>query len=373
MTKLDRQGAVLRMTVVTAALLSIYGVASADSLVLNDGGSHTYSNGEYDFVDIRHSNPKTITTTLDASGLIINDTRVDSNSGAVFTKGGIINLRDSVISTTGKRSALQAFSTQAGEASTTIVGDSLDITTQGASAHGVFLYVERAGNRSETNLTISNSRIGTAGASANALIVGGTGNSALTGSHLLTGSNLTIATSGTGSSGLKAQFLGNAVLSDSNIVSSGVSSRGVDVASGSSVLLNNTNIVANTYGINADGAGSTIVGNGTHVSVTGTSPIAGDLVVAARAVKGAHIDLTGGSIAATGTGTYTRAILADAESAVDARGVAISTAGSKSHAVHAFGTIGKAAPVINVVGGTINTIGNESSGVYAQNGGTIAS
>ena len=373
MTKLNRQGAILRMTVLTAALLSVYGAVSAAPLELKDGGSHTYSSGEYDYVDVRHGSPKTITTTLDASGLTITDTRVDSNSGAVFAKGGIINLRDSIIDTTGKRSGLQAFSTLAGEATTTIIGDNLDITTQGASAHGAFLYVERSGNRSETNLTISNSRISTAGASANALIVGGTGNSSLTGSHLLTGNNLTIATTGTGSSGLKAQFLGNAVLNDSQIVSSGVSARGVDVASGSSVLLNNSNIVASTYGINADGAGSTIVGNGTHVSVTDTSPISGELVVAARAVKGAHIDLTGGSIAATGAGTYTRAILADAGSVVDTRGVAISTAGSKSHAVHAFGTIGKTAPIINVVGGTINTAGNESSGVYAQNGGTIVS
>ncbi|HWK70467.1 MAG TPA: hypothetical protein VNS29_06440, partial [Burkholderiaceae bacterium] len=110
----------------------------------------------------------------------------------------------------------------------------------------------------------------------------------------------------------------------------------------------------------------------------------GGLLATVNASNGSSVSLEGGSVAATG-GSYTRGILASGKSTdatatrVTAMGTAISTTGGHSHAVHAFGPSGNSdpdsvtAPIITINAGTVDTTGDESYGLYAQNGGNISS
>src|SRR5690554_5856096 len=91
---------ILRITMLTAALLGVYGTAQAAPLILHDGQPHEVGptsgpdgNGHYEFVKVEFQQDpavdKTKSTTLTASGLTITDDRGNPN-GAVFTKGGEI-------------------------------------------------------------------------------------------------------------------------------------------------------------------------------------------------------------------------------------------------------------------------------------------
>ncbi len=98
----------------------------------------------------------------------------------------------------------------------------------------------------------------------------------------------------------------------------------------------------------------------------------GDLVTIANVSNGAEVNIEGGSLKASG-GNYTRGILAYNGGKVTTDGTNISTAGINSHAVHAFGKTGEAAPVIELDGGNVTATGDKSWGLYAQNGGQIVS
>ncbi|MGP1615902.1 MAG: hypothetical protein ACTS5Y_12720, partial [Pollutimonas bauzanensis] len=108
-----------QVATLAAALLGVYGASQAAPLVLNDGGTHTVADDAYDYAEVRYASDKTVPTRLDASGLTITDSRIGVNVGAVFAKGGEINLSASTISTTGDKGlGLQAFSARGGEAAT---------------------------------------------------------------------------------------------------------------------------------------------------------------------------------------------------------------------------------------------------------------
>src|SRR3546814_6205907 len=97
------------------------------------------------------------------------------------------------------------------------------------------------------------------------------------------------------------------------------------------------------------------------------------MTMAVKVQDGGYISLDGGTVSTTG-GTLTRGLYAQmgsstAGSTIDASNVQVSTIGTKSHAVHVDGgtVVDKPKARINVVGGQISTLGNESWGLFAQN------
>lgn len=110
------------------------------------------------------------------------------------------------------------------------------------------------------------------------------------------------------------------------------------------------------------GNGATVSGTGAAISTHGEGVSHPQLSVAVRAQANSTVNLTGGSVEATGT-QYTRGIFGT-DATITTDGTDVSTAGNNSHAIHAFtGT----SATIN--GGTVSTQGSDSFGLYSQNAG----
>ncbi|MBF6618364.1 MAG: autotransporter domain-containing protein [Candidimonas sp.] len=335
----------------------------------------------------------------------------------MFAKGGTVNLKDSTVTTTANEAyGLQAFSAQLGEAETAITARNVNIHTKGVKAHGAFLYFEQVANRSATNLTIDDSSILTEGKQASGLLVGNTQPSQLKGDGALTVNNSTITTKGLEAIGLRSEHRGDAILNQSHIVTE--KAIGVTVISGGTVTLDRSSIRAdNAAGLVVDGSGSKatltntdvsgkgrgiLVKNEGFVSLTGGTVQTGEntaesiTVVAEEAatLKASGVtfiaesdglgtgDLTS-VIRATGVGTtvdligghvinqsseFGRGLLAGSSAVIKTDSVQISTAGDKSHAVHADGSTNAllVRPEIQLTGGTVHTSGDESTGIYSQ-------
>ncbi|TKR54863.1 autotransporter domain-containing protein [Allopusillimonas ginsengisoli] len=362
---------VLRVTTLSTALLMAFGSAPihAEDLKLKDGQETTLTSGEYGLVDVRASSSKDLTT-LNASNFEVNnDMDSGGNFGAVFAKAGSINISDSVINSTGVRGGLQSYNSSSMDPATSIVANRVQITTAGKSAHGAFLYFERnAGDRSDSNLTINDSTIHTTGDIANGLIVGALIDPNVTGSGVLLANNVTINTEGAGSAGVKAQFNGNTVVTQSNIKTSGAGANGLFADTGGKINFQGGSVTTTgktAHGAFTTGAGSSITAKNVVISVAGVAPdTANGMAMGLNASDSSTISLDGGSVSTLGA--FSRAVYAAGASTVSTNGVTISTAGADSHAVQASGTDS----AITITGGTIQTKADRSWG-FNVNGAKV--
>ncbi|WP_158306415.1 autotransporter domain-containing protein [Pusillimonas sp. T7-7] len=125
-----------------------------------------------------------------------------------------------------------------------------------------------------------------------------------------------------------------------------------------------------------DGNGSTFIGNKVDITTAGAHSVhsRGVPTHAIKATNGATVELTGGSVATTGAFT-THGIFASSNSHVTATDVAISTTGYAGIGVRAYsnfemGTDPIQDQSITLRGGSINTKGAESYGMFAQDNGS---
>lgn len=110
--------------------------------------------------------------------------------------------------------------------------------------------------------------------------------------------------------------------------------------------------------------GATLTGTGAIISTSGTFTSSAELSSGVRADAASTVDLTGGTISATGA-QFTRGILGFDGASITTNGTAISTMGDNSHGVH---VLNGATALIQ--GGTISTQGSDSFGLSSQNAGT---
>ena len=379
----QKQG--LRITVLSAALLGIYGTASAN------GGDHRL---KCDGETCVPGNPVE-GAVYSGSGTAQNWV-VQGVNGAVFTlKGGSVTATGKqtrgVGSIAGSQVTLEnvTVSTDAGAApnwgghgvqahgdgSTLLLNSGVEITTKGQYSNGI--QAEAGGVVTGQGVVIN----ADGGSSYTFGAEAGDG-----GKVSLTGGSITV--NGDTAAGVRAYTghgktrVGEVHLDGTDITATGASSIGL--------------MAGDTDGANPGTAGSISYKNG-DVTAEGTAALArygsqlqlesakleasgtgtgwGNMSVGLNAQDGSVVNVAGGSIAATGS-AYTRGILAMTGANVTTNQTAISTQGGKSHAVHAHvdkDDTASALPVVTINGGAISTKGDESWGLYALRGGQITS
>ncbi|MGB3287927.1 MAG: autotransporter domain-containing protein [Burkholderiaceae bacterium] len=406
---------VLRTTVLTGALLGVYGVSYADaSYTLTDGNVATLNDQALGTgASGVNGGPVSAVTVSKNAVLTINNGSVIS-TGAQFTRailvmtGGKVTTTNTEISTTGSKShavhahvertdtsgPVPAVVINGGTVSTTgdnswglyalrgaNITSSADITTTGNVGFGVFVEGNDESTARPGLITLNGGSITTSGGASG--VVGSFGVLAKNEGNKVVMSGTKVTTSGSYAEGLRVEDKAQITASDSVISTSGAAAHGVaaysggkaDLTGGSVSFNSATNVADSLY---ATGDGSSITANNVAISNKGGSTSSGNMSSAVHASNGGSIALNGGSVSSLND-KFGRGILADSSARVSASNTAVSTSGANSHAVHAYGPSGNAnpddsrVPVINLNAGTITTAGNESSGLYAQNGGNINS
>lgn len=201
------------------------------------------------------------------------------------------------------------------------------------------------------------------------------------GSIDLIGGSVTNAGAGSGGRyGIRSDGVGSTITTDgTTILTSGVGSYvtvGAYALNGGTISLtggsvSNANTAAGAVGISAIGAGSTITGLNVALSAKGEFTSAAELSHVVSVKGGASISLTGGSVSSLSS-QFGRGIFAIDKGSVTTSGVAISTVGNFSNAVHAYSNQKTVASTpdsasIQLTGGSITTSGDEANGLSAQN------
>lgn len=157
----------------------------------------------------------------------------------------------------------------------------------------------------------------------------------------------------------------------------GQPSRAVSAINGGAVNLNGGSVLVSypyekTWGLYADGRGSTITATGTDIVNQGLGTNGGNAPLGVDAEQGGAIALTNGSVTMTGA-NRAYAVRTMSGGTITTDGTDISTAANNSHAVQAYAdtpaTNGPSS--ITVTGGTVKTSGNNAYGLYAQNDGAV--
>jgi len=330
-------------------------------------------------------------TTLSGSNLTVSTSgtaaAADSQANALYNGagggsagasagGGAVALTGSALSTSGGH-AHGAVTENNG--STTLTRGS--VTTTGTQSDAVF-------GSSGGVITLVGERLTTSGDASKGIDVEGAGTQ-------LTGSRLTISTSGTidAATGFHAQGVYNGsstpatvgqtgggivTLTDSSVTTHGVSSYGVDTANGGSTTFVGGSISTSGSSaialIGADGASVTVgkdsAGQATTIATTGAS------AAAVAATSGASVSLTGATITASGAGSA-GVTVRDADTTATLTSVAIATSGgvdlvTGDHADAVYngpGATGSSGGTLALTGVVATTSGAGAYGVSVGAGG----
>lgn len=317
-------------------------------------------------------------------------TTIGTNSfGAEVFNGATASFTGGSITTSGTTAAgVRVYGGSLGSGSVAINGT--HINTGGTGAVGVV--AADAAERTSGTISLTNANIETHGANAAAV-------QASYGSQITSGGGNTLHTYGANSAGVAVTTgggvslgsdmvtaeLGNGISSDgagSTITTNGTTiltnggKYGAYATNGGSISLNggsvaNASTASGRMGIAAAGAGSTITGSNVALSAKGEYTGPGELSNVVSVSNGASINLTGGSISSLSS-QFGRGILASTNGTVTTTGVAISTVGNLSNAVHAYSNQKTAIATsdsasIQVNGGSITTSGQDAYGLSAQN------
>lgn len=152
--------------------------------------------------------------------------------------------------------------------------------------------------------------------------------------------------------------------------------RTVSATAGGKVTLTDSTVSqtytgSKTWGLYANGEGSSISATRTDITVDGTGMTGGNAPVGVDAGNGATVTLKDGSITMTGD-NRTIAVRTTAGGTTHIDGTAISTRGDNSHAVFSFESVGAPSPIAqtNIANATVTTSGQNSYALYAQNTGS---
>jgi len=289
--------------------------------------------------------------------------------GVFAETDGTINLTNSTILTSGDN----AFGAYARTDGTITILNST-ITTDGFAARGI--NVETDGY-----VSLIDSAVETTGGNAIGVMVQG--------GHVDL-SDTTVTTGGDNAQGLRA--IGGAssiTANDVDVLTQGMASYGVYAQNGAQIDLSGGSVTteaSGAYGIWANNAGSSITILNTDIATLGT----GNSGHGVFAQGGGSIELEGGSVSTAGTLSF--GLNANgAGSTIDAAAVTIETAGTNAHGVQASagGVITLDDVVIDTSGGsangiwangnnaqvsgsaTISTEGSSAHGAYATSGGNV--
>ncbi|MFI3905383.1 autotransporter domain-containing protein [Ochrobactrum sp. S1502_03] len=111
--------------------------------------------------------------------------------------------------------------------------------------------------------------------------------------------------------------------------------------------------------------GGILTGTDAVISTNGVGPASHSLAAGIRAGANSIVELTGGSVNATGS-QHTRGILGSSGARIATIGTDISTAGDNSHGVHV-----ETNATASIQGGIISTQGNDSFALYSQKGSNL--
>lgn len=330
----------LRISVLTAALLGVYGVAGAAPGFpdLHDGQHHEipgpdYAGTEYSRIIVRDG------SSLDASGLTI-DGAVSGKQGAIRVLfGSTVNISDSTIENHTTSPSTHGFGLQAASRArssddglTSIIGSDLTIATAGVNGVGVQVYMDGGSGEDQGDVYIE-----------------------------LTGSDTnTITTSGTNGWGIQAV---------------GTSRNGEDAAAeGTATVVTHGTVIKTTgdygFGAFADERGARIELNDGSITTAGTATGGGGKYgsIGVLAKNGGSVGINGTSI--TTSGDYADGLraevggTADTDNAIatriDGTSVKVTTTGDHAHAAHAMGGN------IKLIGGSLSTSGAQAHGAYAD-------
>jgi hypothetical protein len=289
--------------------------------------------------------------TVDATGVAL--TTNSANSHAVVAAGGTVNLAGGSITTNGQFSLGLQANSNAGSASITVNGTTINTfgnTSSGADAEG-----SHAATISLTGATIN-----TSGASANGLIAIGSGNT-------ITAANTNITTTGPSAAGATA-FIGGQIQVEGGTIKS---------TQGSTVVANSASLITLTGGtvtLNAASGGQVagLLATGDQAKITGTnvsivnnndqgSSITFGVDATSTPTGAATVTLSGGTIVTSAPfGGRAYGINSAVGGVVNAMSVAITTNSALSHGVLAEGG------TVNLSDGSITTLGRFSLGLQAN-------
>lgn len=326
----------------------------------------------------------TITTTGDnANGVYVNGT------------GSTADITDVKIGTTGKgASGVEA------ESGVTLSVNGGSITTAGESANGVSALFGSA-------VTLDGTTITTQGGFATGVVASGSGSTVTItdtsistegdnarGAATQSGANLSISNGSISTNGQQAHGIyangadTTAVITDTEINTTGYSAQGALVTSGANLSINRGSIATgnSAVGVQAYGSGSTATITGTTINTSG------GVAFGAYATYNAALSVKGGSI--TTDGTESHGVFTIVGSSATVNGTSITTKGDVADAVRTSGS-GSTATITDAViktegriaqgamavdgaslylsGGSITTTGGNGNGVSAVGAGSIAS
>ncbi|UYO95202.1 autotransporter outer membrane beta-barrel domain-containing protein [Pollutimonas sp. M17] len=317
-------------------------------------------------------------------------TTIGTNSfGAEVFNGATASFTGGSITTSGATAAgVRVYGGSLGSGSVSITGT--HINTGGVGAVGVV--AADIAEQTAGTISLANTNIETHGANAAAVqasygsqITSGGGNTfhtygskstgvaATTGGGVSLGSDTVTAELG---NGISADGAGSTITTSGTTISTNGGKYGAYATNGGSITLaggsvTNASTASGAMGIAAAGDGSAIIGTNVALSAKGEYTGPGELSNVVSVSNNANINLTGGSISSLSS-QFGRGILAGTNGTVTTTGVAISTIGNLSNAVHAYSNQKTAAATsdaasIQINGGSITTSGQDAYGLSAQN------
>jgi len=402
----NKQVSLLRVTTLTAALMGVYGVAGAAPGTLDCEATCEETGLPFAAEDTSNSNTWVVKGSGEAANVILHGGSVEAtgrkNRAVGATGGAQVTLHGVQVKaeiTTGDSSHFGNHGVQAFGVGSHVEIDGGTIDTEGKYSNGI--QAEERGTVTGSGVTI------TAKAGENYTFGAEAGGGGIV--NLNNGSSIEVtgkmaagvrAYTGHDDDGTLKDARGEAHLSATSVIANGEGAIGLMAgdtdgahpgSAGTITYANGTVLAEGTaarvlYGSLLETTDATLEsksGHGVHVNgatveLTDTTVRAkkagggnGSLVAGIRAETGANVTVNGGSIETEG-GAFTRGILALSDAHVDTFGTTITTKGDNSHAVHAIDGDASGPPQIHVSGGTISTVGRESYGLSAQNGGEIS-
>ena len=341
------------------------------------------------------------TITADATAII--QTSGASADGVVAEADGRVNLTNGVQVTTSGSSAFGLYATGAGSAIT--ADATATIQTSGANADGVVAEADgsvslASGGQVTTGVIVVP---GTSPATAVGVLANTGGQVTLTGVSVTTSGAFSPgieATGGDGGGGHShvTTFVIPGVNGEeptlptpTTVATSGDHSPGVDAESGGQVSLNGASVATSgafAPGILAtggDGMTQSVVttavvpgvpGDPANPPIPTTVTTTGDHSPGVRADSGGQVQLNGGAVMTSGTGStglYATGVdgTTGAKSTITATGVAITTGADPGPGTGAVGVLAEAGGQAFLTGGSVTTNGNSAYGVVAHSGGFI--
>ncbi len=291
-----------------------------------------------------------------------NGTTVANNLiGVSALSGGAVTLVNTNVTMLGAAGGLNNHALVSDGAGSSINVTGGTIATRSRASFGAF--AQNGGSILLDGTSIATTGVGTAAiAGGHALFATGAGSQ-------VTGTNLTLGTTGNFSSPVRIENAGAIFLTGATITASGTSAADTDPAAGARVLsggqLSLTGSTITTTG--QRGTGISVQGAGSTATVTDTGvSAAGNRANALFIADGGQANVSGGTLSSAGP---TSVLVQDAGSAVTLTNTAIQ--GVSGPALIGYGLRVNSGATATMTGGSSTTDGRDSPGIAASGGGSV--